>query len=101
MRKLLPFGLLIPVFLLVGFFVASQFGYALPYGSQTGALIGAAAWALLFLIVHGHMRGWRSVRLFLVLFVVGKFSAIFFRQMVHEVALSRVFVELGGAAVVA
>ena len=101
MRKLLPFGLLIPAALLIGFFVASQFGYALPYGSPTSTLLGAAAWTLLFLIVYGHMRGWASVRLFLVTFVVGKFSAILYHQLAFGIPIGRVLLELAGAAIIA
>jgi hypothetical protein len=101
MRKLLPFGLLIPVALLLGLFVASQFGYALPYGSASSTILGAAAWLLLFLIIFGYQRGWRSVRVFLVVFVVGKFSAILYHQLTFDVPIGRLLLELGGAAVVA
>lgn len=101
LRKLLPFGLLIPVAVLLGCFVASRFGYALPYGSPSSHLLGAAAWLLLFLITFGHLRGWRSVRAFLVVFVVGKFAAILCHQLAFAVPLGRLMLELAGAAIIA
>jgi hypothetical protein len=101
MRKLLPFGLLIPVAILLGLFVVSQCGYALPYGSPSRALLGAVAWLLLFLIVYGHMQGWRSVRAFLIVFVVGKFAAILYRQLTFDTPISRLLMELAAATIIA
>ena len=101
MRKLLPFALLIPAVFLVGLFVASLFGHALPYGSPTSTLLGAAAWTLLFLIIYGYFRQWRSVRVFLILWVLGKFAAILYHQLTRDVPISRLMLELAGAAVVA
>lgn len=101
MRKLLPYGLLIPAALLFGFFVASQFGQELPNGTPSGMLLGAAAWSLLFLILHGHRHRWRSVRVFLVVFVVWKFSAITYHHLVHALPTGYLLLELGGATVVA
>lgn len=101
MKPLFPFALLIPAVLLLGVLVASQFGFTPAYGTPAGQLAGAAAWTLIFLIVYGHMRRWRSVRVFLIVFVVGKFSALAYRQLTNEVPVGRVMVELAGAAVLA
>jgi hypothetical protein len=101
MRKLLPFALLIPAVLLAGFFVASLFGHALSYGTPVSTLLGATAWTLLFLIIYGHMRGWRSVRVFLVVFVVGKFSAVLYHQLALGVPIDTVLLKLAGAAIIA
>lgn len=101
MRKLLPFGLLIPSALLAGIFVAELLGYPPPYGSPVSTLLGAAAWTLLFLIIYGNQRGWRSVRVFLVIFVTGKFGAILYRQLAYDIPVARLLMELAGAAVIA
>jgi|GEM_PF-3553577 len=101
MRKLLPFALLVPTVLLLALFVASQFGLARTYGTPGSLLLGAIAWTLLFLILYGHMRSWRSVRVFLVIFIIGKFSAILCDQLTSDIPISRVFVELAGAAILA
>jgi hypothetical protein len=47
------------------------------------------------------MRGWRSVRIFLIIFVVGKFSAILYHQLVFGIPIGRVMLELAGAAILA
>jgi hypothetical protein len=101
MKLWFPYALLIPALLLLALFAASQFGFKPGYGTPAGQLGGAAAWTLLFLIVLGHMRGWRSVRVFLIVFVVGKFSALAYRQLTNDVPVGRVLVELAGAAVLA
>lgn len=101
MRKLLPFALLIPAVLLIAFVVASKFGFPLPYGTPGSLLLSAAAWTLLFLILHGHMRSWRSVRVFLVIFVVGKFCAILYGQLASDLPIGRVMLKLAGATIIA
>lgn len=101
MKLWFPYALLIPALLLLALFAASQFGFKPGYGTPAGQLGGAVAWTLLFLIVLGHMRGWRSVRVFLIVFVVGKFSALAYRQLTYDVPVGRIMIELAGAAVLA
>lgn len=101
MRKLLPFALLIPPAFLVALCIASQFGIPLAFDTPSRLLIGAAAWTLLFLIIYGHMRGWRSVRGFLIVFVVGKFAAIFYHEATSDVPIGQVMLKLAGATILA
>ena len=100
MRKYLPFALLIPALGLLGIFLASHFGAAPPYGTPLNSLLGAAAWTLLFLIVYGNARRWRSVRIFLIIFVVGKFAAIFYYQLFHDLRIDKAILNLAGAILV-
>lgn len=101
MIKILPFGLLLPAALLLGFYLASLFGYSLPYGTQGGTIVAAVFWILLFFIVYGHLNGWRSARVFLIIFVVLKFSSIAYRQMTAEVPSGRIVFDLAGASILA
>jgi hypothetical protein len=99
MRRILPLALLIPALLLFGFFTASLFGFSLPYGTPANTLFGAVAWLLLFLIVHGHLYGWRSVRLFLILFAGLKFSMILHAQLTSNIPAGRSLIQLTGALI--
>ncbi len=53
----------------------------------------------MFLIIYGGLRGWRFVRAFIVVFILLSFGAVFYRQLVQELALYRLGLELAGAAV--
>lgn len=101
MNKLLPFALLLPAALLLGFYLASLYGYSLPYGTQGGTIVAAVFWILLFFIVYGHLNGWQSARVFLVIFVVLKFSSIAYRRMTAESSFGSTLFELAGASILA
>ncbi|HSH15995.1 MAG TPA: hypothetical protein VLD18_08180, partial [Verrucomicrobiae bacterium] len=99
MRSSVPYLLLLPPVLLLGIWVASLFGYE-PYPVRASAVFaGMSFWILMFLIIYGGLRGWRFVRAFIVVFILLSFGAVFYRQLVQELALYRLGLELAGAAV--
>lgn len=99
MKLWFTYWLLVPAVLILAIWVASLLGYE-PYPVKASAVfLGASFWILLFLIFHGGIRGWRSVRAFIVLFVLATFGAILYRQLVHELAFYRLGLELMGAAI--
>ncbi|HMO65075.1 MAG TPA: hypothetical protein PKE47_07620, partial [Verrucomicrobiota bacterium] len=99
MKLRCPYWLLLPAVLILGIWVASRLASE-PYPIKASAAVfGTSIWILLFLIFHGGNRGWRSVRVFIGLFMFATFGAILYRQLVHELAFYRLGLELMGAAV--
>lgn len=92
------FLLLVPVIVLLALLGGVAAGYPLPFGTTGQAMFALAAWTLLFLIVHGTLRGWRSVRLFLVVWIALKFGAIGYCHFSYDVGIRTTIMRLGVAA---
>jgi hypothetical protein len=94
--------LLIPPAVFLGCWLAPVFGFEDYLIYEIGAMSAAVCssyWILLFLIIHGGLRGWRGVRVYIIAFVILNFAGIFFGQIQDPMQFTELGVQLAGAAV--
>jgi hypothetical protein len=77
----LSYLLLVPPMILVGFWITGLAQNRSDSAATLNVLVGVAYWILMFLIVNGGIRGWRSVRPLIVLFILLNFGSLFYAQV--------------------